>query len=86
MAFSNIADSSLKCNARLEECPMGCLVSKFFLGTLDVSATVIGQVQGSFFGPQAAAVGGVSDITKSYNEGELTALNVDLFIANKVSD
>lgn len=35
------------------------------VGTLDQGATVSGFVQGAFFGPQAAAVGGVVDITKS---------------------
>ncbi|MBI5926828.1 MAG: hypothetical protein HY836_14655 [Aquabacterium sp.] len=35
------------------------------VGTNDVGASVSGYVRGAFFGPQAAAIGGVVDITKT---------------------
>lgn len=35
------------------------------VSTADVGATVSGSVRGAFFGPNAAAVGGVADITKT---------------------
>jgi hypothetical protein len=41
--------------------------------------TVIGQVEGSFFGPDAGALGGVTDITKS-TEGYTNAQYVDVFV------
>jgi len=64
----------------------GANIQSTSVGTLDPGATIVkGQVQGSFFGPQAAAVGGVSDITKTNPaKGYENARNVDLFIANKV--
>lgn len=65
----------------------GANIQSTSVGTLDKGATVTGQVKGSFFGPQAAAVGGVSDITKTNPSAEYSkARNVDLFIANKVVD
>lgn len=68
------------------------------VGTLDTNATVTGNVRGSFYGPMAAAVGGATDITKTYSSSSDTMSriasvatptttsyrNVDLFIATKV--
>jgi len=63
----------------------GANIQSINVDTFDEGATVSGQVQGSFYGPQAAAVGGVSDITKTNpSAGYENARNVDLFIANKV--
>lgn len=61
------------------------------VGTNDRNATVTGKVQGSFFGANASALAGVSDITKSNpdykGEGSnayTKARNVDLFITQRV--
>lgn len=44
---------------------VGSTFSSNTVGTNDARATVTGSVQGAFFGPNAAAAGGVVDITKT---------------------
>lgn len=46
------------------------------VSTTDAGATVSGSVRGAFFGPNAAAVGGVADITKT-NPGAKVMTNVE---------
>ncbi len=45
--------------------------------------TVSGMVKGSFFGSQAAALGGVVDITKTKPDGYSNARHVDVFLTTK---
>ena len=43
----------------------GAMLQSTSVGTRDVGATVSGQVNAAFYGAQAAAIGGVADITKT---------------------
>jgi hypothetical protein len=52
------------------------------VGTNDSGTTVSGSVNGAFFGSNAAAVGGISDITKTYGK-DGSYRNVDVFVATQ---
>lgn len=68
----------------------GANIQSTSVSTADPGATVRGSVRGSFFGPSAAAVGGVADITKSNpngsyeSSGYTNARYVDVFVGSKV--
>jgi hypothetical protein len=63
----------------------GVNISSDTVGTNDSGSSVSGSVSGAFFGPSAAAVGGISDITKSKNGegGYAASRNVDVFVATQ---
>jgi hypothetical protein len=71
----------------------GANIQSTSVSTADPGATVSGSVQGSFFGPNAGALGGIVDITKSnpagggeYGYGYTDAQYVDVFVTTKEGD